>query len=147
MAILGKRQSDGTRPLNPDIDLGENGYIFFLEQNGLMIGHPNLEATQLWDEEDSNGLKYIQEIIKTAQNGGGFVYYDFPLPNDENRHEPKVTYSKLDPHWGWVISASTYMTDYNAPAKSIAISNLMQSVKPLLELFFTIIVKKPSILL
>lgn len=123
IAVLGeKNPSDGTRPINSNIHLGENGYIFVIEDDGLVVAHPNIEGLNIWDEVDSNGQKYVQEMIKVGQAGGGFVYYDYPLPNNENMIEPKVTYVKRDPNWGWVVTASTYMMDFNAPAKNIAIS-------------------------
>ena len=119
IAILGEKDGQGHRPINEDFDLGENGYLFILEDDGLMVGHPELEGTNMWDEEDPNGVKFIQEMIAAGNNGGDFTYYDFPLPNDENRIESKVVYSKTDPHWGWTVNASTYLIDFNAPAKSI----------------------------
>lgn len=125
VAILGERQADGTRPINENINLGENGYLFILEENGMMSGHPELEGTNMWEEEDPNGVKYIQEFIKAGKNNGGFTYYDFPLPGNENQIEPKLTYSKSEPNWGWVISASTYMMDFNKPAGEILNVNLI----------------------
>lgn len=119
VAILGEKDAQGHRPINEDFDLGENGYLFILEDDGLMVGHPELEGTNMWDEEDLNGVKFIQEMIAAGNNGGDFTYYDFPLPNDENSIESKVVYSKTDPHWGWTVNASTYLIDFNAPAKSI----------------------------
>lgn len=123
-SILGELSVDGTRPINKNIDLGENGYIFILDEKGTFLAHPNLEGENIWDDEDTNGVKYIQEIIKVGQAGGGFVYYDFPLINNENRIEEKVAYSKTDPHWGWTIGASTYMMDFNKPANQILNVNL-----------------------
>src|SRR5690625_3247047 len=37
IAILGEMTAEGTRPLNDDIDLGENGYLFIVDQNGNTI--------------------------------------------------------------------------------------------------------------
>ncbi|WP_062109077.1 methyl-accepting chemotaxis protein [Bacillus niameyensis] len=119
VAILGVKATDGTRPINPLLDLGKNGYIFILDQEGYQVAHPNLEGNKFWDVEDSNGVKFVQEFIKVGNAGGGISYYEWPLPDDENRIEQKVTYSKADPYWGWTVNASTYMMDFNQPAKEI----------------------------
>src|SRR5690625_6599166 len=58
-------------------------------------------------------------MISTGNEGGGFTYYDWPLPNDETQIEPTVTYAKTAPEWDWVINASTYMIDFNASANEI----------------------------
>lgn len=65
-----------------------------------------------WRENDTRN-------IEISKNGGGFTYYDWHLPQDENTILTKVTYSKKDPNWGWNVSASTFMDDFNAPAKSV----------------------------
>ncbi len=123
--MLGKRAEDGTRPINENIDLGKNGYLFVLDEQGNEIAHPYREGENIWDKEDPNGVKFAQEIIKTGKNGGGFVYYEFPLPNDQEQIAKKVTYVKIDPHWGWVINASTFMMDFNQPANDIIQLNLI----------------------
>lgn len=118
-SILGKKDADGKRPINKNLNLGENGYLFILDEKGTEIAHPNLEGTNIWDQQDSDGVKYAQEIVKRGNEGGGFIFYKFPLASDKNIIKEKVAYSKTDPHWGWVVSAGTYMMDFNAPAKEV----------------------------
>ena len=123
--ILGEKNSDGTRPINKNYDLGENGYLFILDNKGNEVAHPYLEGTNIWDKEDANGVKYAQEIVKAGNNGGDFVYFLYPMPNNQDVIEEKVTYSKTDPYWGWSINASTFMVDFNKPAKSIISTTLL----------------------
>lgn len=118
VAILGKKDNEGKRPINKNIKLGENGYIFVVDQKGNSIAHPNIEGTNVWDEQDDNGVKYMQEIIAKGNEGGGFVFYSWPLPNSDQL-EDKGVYTETDPYWGWVIGASTYLADFNKPAESI----------------------------
>lgn len=119
IAILGEMDNEGVRPINTNYDLGENGYIFVLDQSGTQLAHPNLEGENVWDEEDNNGVKFTQEMIHTGNSEGGLTYYEWVSPDNENQLEPKVTYAKTDPHWDWVINASTYMMDFNKPAYDI----------------------------
>ncbi len=118
IAILGEKSGDGTRPINDKIDLGENGYIFIVDDKGTQLAHPNIEGENHWGAEDSNGEKFVQKLIEVGNDGGGLVYYDWPLPDSE-QIEPKVTYSETDPHWGWVVNSSTYMMDFNKDAKDV----------------------------
>ena len=117
-AILSEMDEEGKRDINKKIDLGENGYIFILDERGYTIAHPSDEGMDTWDAEDENGVKYTQESIEAAKNGGGFTYYEYKLPNS-NQIGTKISYSKMDPHWGWIVSATTYMIDFNAPAYDI----------------------------
>ncbi|MBG9758015.1 methyl-accepting chemotaxis protein [Lysinibacillus sphaericus] len=118
VAILGKKDNEGKRPINKNIKLGENGYIFVVDQKGTSIAHPNIEGNNVWDEQDDNGVKYMQKIIAKGNEGGGFVFYSWPLPNSDQL-ENKGVYAETDPYWGWVIGASTYLADFNKPAESI----------------------------
>lgn len=119
IAILGEMQSDGTRPINPNISVGENGYIFVVDNDGMDVAHPSTEGESGWEDEDSTGFKLTQDMIEKGNSGGGFTYYDWPLLDNENQIEKKVTYSKTDPHWGWTVAASTYMLEFNKPAQNI----------------------------
>lgn len=119
VAILGEKDETGKRPINENIDLGKYGYILITDENGVALAHPEEEGVSLWEEEDRNGEKFIQHMIDVAQEDGGFTNYDWPLPTNENKTEEKVAFSKLDPNWGWVVHASAYMQDFNAPAYTI----------------------------
>lgn len=119
VAVLGEMQSDGTRPINPDLDLGEHGYIFILDDEGNVIAHPTIEGENTWDAVDPNGIKSTQQNIRIANEGGGYSYFSWPMPNDEDQIEPKVAYAKKDPHWGWNIVSGAYMMDFNEPANDI----------------------------
>uniref|UniRef100_UPI001C30EEEB cache domain-containing protein n=1 Tax=Lentibacillus saliphilus TaxID=2737028 RepID=UPI001C30EEEB len=118
-AILGEKQPDGTRPINPHVDLGEYGYLFVVDEQGEQIASPDLEGENTWENEDHTGVKTTQVIIKSAQSGGGFSDYEFPLPDNPDQIEKKVTYSKLDPNWNWVVVSGTYLLDFNKPAKDL----------------------------
>ncbi|OPH60315.1 hypothetical protein BC351_17610 [Paenibacillus ferrarius] len=116
--LLGEKRADNTRPINTHIDLGENGYFFIMDEKGNLLAHPLLEGQNIWDKQTSDGTHYIQNMIKTAQTGGGFTYYDWPLPNSK-KEASKLTYSELSTSWGWIISAGSYMQDYDAGQRHI----------------------------
>ncbi|WP_020618156.1 methyl-accepting chemotaxis protein [Paenibacillus daejeonensis] len=111
--LLGEKNADGTRPINPALDLGENGYFFALDASGTLLAHPTAEGANLWDTE-SNGTYYIQDMINKGPEGG-LVYYDASLPGaDEDKQFLKIAYAKQAPVWGWVLTSSSYMQDFNS---------------------------------
>lgn len=110
------------RPINKDIFLGNNGYPIIYSKEGLEIAHPSLEGTNIWDLKEKgkeNGIYVVREQIKQASiPGGGFAYYSWTLPNSTATGE-KITFQKVDPNWGWIVVAGTYMSDFNAGATAI----------------------------
>ncbi|WLR48707.1 methyl-accepting chemotaxis protein [Halobacillus litoralis] len=117
--LLGPMQEDGTRPISSTIDLGENGYFFVLDEKGTELAHPSLEGENIWESQDSNGVMVAQELIANGTNGGGFTYFEWPLPGDPDTVAPKVSYSLYEPSWGWIIVSGTYMMDFNSGASQI----------------------------
>ena len=73
-------------------------YVFVVLPDGTVLfhgGNPDLEGQNLYDSEDSNGVKYVQDLIAAAANGGGYVEYLFDNPaieGDEESGSPKVSY-------------------------------------------------------
>ena len=117
--LIGDLQSDGKRTISSKVDLGANGYFAAYLEDGLEVAHPTIEGTNGWDMQDVDGNYVVQDIIKVAQDGGGFTYYKWDLPNQPDSAARKVTYNALDPNWGWVISAGTYMEAFNEGTNSI----------------------------
>nr|WP_084782408.1 methyl-accepting chemotaxis protein [Bacillus niameyensis] len=115
VAVIGEKKADGKREINPNLNLGENGYVFILDPNGIQVADPYAEGENLWDLKDLSGEKVVQKMIETGNDGGGYTYYDWYLP-DSKETDKKITYSKTDPNWGWTVNGSTYMTDFNQPA-------------------------------
>ncbi len=117
--LLGEKQADGTRPISSSVNLGENGYFFVLDKEGNELAHPLLEGENIWESEDSNGVMVAQELINKGQEGGGFTYFEWPLPNDPDTNAPKVAYSLYYPDWEWIVVSGTYMMDFNSGANQI----------------------------
>lgn len=123
--MLGKKQADGTRPINKNFDLGDNGYLLAYTQEGVEAAHPSLEGKNVWEVADKKtGMLLVQEQIKAGNNGGGYVTYWWTLPKSEVLAQ-KITYQKTDPHWKWVVSAGTYMSDFNKGSNAILGSTLI----------------------
>jgi len=123
--LIGDLQSDGKRAITSKVDLGANGYFVIYGKNGEQIAHPSIEGTDGWENKDIDGKYIVQDMIKTAEAGGGFYYYKWDLPNQPGTAATKITYNTIDPNWGWVISAGTYMEAFNKGSHSILITIIL----------------------
>lgn len=122
-SILGPKQADGKRPINKNLDVGENGYLFIMDKQGVLLAHPTVEGESLWETKDRDGVWVGQEIVKSGLHpGGGFAYYVWPLQTNKDVFEPKITYAKAEEHWGWIVSAGSYLMDYNNAADAILVN-------------------------
>lgn len=94
-------------------------YIFIIKTDGVILFHGatmSLEGENLWDNEDKNGVKYVQELISKAEMGGGFVEYLFDNPDvmgDEEEGSRKISYVELlsYPDEKLVIGSGFYPAD------------------------------------
>ncbi|MEK4427354.1 methyl-accepting chemotaxis protein [Solibacillus sp. FSL K6-1523] len=116
--LIGEKSADGKRVLSNPSNLGENGYIYILGHDGILLGHPSREGDSLWNDQDGSGEYFIREVKAQADAGGGFTYYDFNLPGKE-QVAPKLTYSVMAPHWNWIVVSGSYLQDFNAPATAL----------------------------
>jgi methyl-accepting chemotaxis protein len=117
--MLGKKGADGKRPINKNIDLGANGYLLAYTQEGDEAAHPSLEGKNVLNVQDKKTSSYfVQDQIRLGNEGGGYLEYWWTLPNSDNI-APKITYQETDPNWKWVISAGTYISDFNKGADKI----------------------------
>ena len=121
--MLGVKDADNKRPISKTVDLGPNGYFLAYSSDGVEVMHPSLEGTNVWETEDKSGsgFKLVQEQIKVAKNGGGFVTYAWTLPGSESIGD-KITYQEYDADWDWVVSAGAYVQDFNDSANHILIA-------------------------
>ena len=73
-------------------------YLFILNDQGYVIFHGadrTQEARNQSHLEDINGVRFVQEFIRVAKAGGGFVEYQYDdpsVPGDEVTGTPKLSY-------------------------------------------------------
>ena len=74
-----------------------SAYLFLFSTEGLFILHgadSSLEGQNLYELEDANGVKIVQELIAVAAEGGGYVEYLWPNPQIEgDTGSRKVSYA------------------------------------------------------
>jgi len=92
---------------------GSNDYFFIIDTNYVYVlqpAKPEVEGHNVHDLKDANGVFLIQELVKVAHNGGGFVNYAFPRAG-KTEPEPKLSYATLFTPWGWVLGTGIYIND------------------------------------
>lgn len=79
----------------------KSGYYFVYELDGTAFSMPDetLIGKNLIHMQDSKGKYFLKELITKAENGGGFVNYEFTKPNENSKISyPKIAYSaKFNP--------------------------------------------------
>ena len=85
-------------------------YIFAYDYKGKVLCHgakKKLIGKDLFNFKDKKGNLLIQDLVKAAQKGGGYVKYVWPLPKSEELAD-KLGYAKsVDKKW-WVGSGIYY---------------------------------------
>ncbi len=118
-ALLGPMNPDGTRSIENEVDFGENGYYIVYDEVGNEVMHPTLEGVNVWHYIDQANpdepYYFVQDKIVKAQNGGGFTEYTWAYPYSDKLGK-KIVYSEEDNHWGWIVTAGSYVSDFDAAA-------------------------------
>lgn len=82
-------------------------YIYAYDFNGNVISHggqADLVGKNLINMKDSHGVMVIQELVKLARQGRGWLDYSWPDPVRENTVQPKAGYvMNVDGTW-WLGS-------------------------------------------
>ncbi|MBR2214121.1 MAG: methyl-accepting chemotaxis protein [Selenomonadaceae bacterium] len=112
------------------------GYFFADEKaSGVCVAHATLrgkvEGKMRLNDRDSNGVYYMQEIFKAAENpGGGYSNFSFPKPG-ETQDLPKRGFSMEFKPYGWIICTGSwidYMDEAEAMHKAAAGEALTQKI-------------------
>ncbi|MBF0286263.1 MAG: methyl-accepting chemotaxis protein [SAR324 cluster bacterium] len=76
-------------------------------------------------------VPFFQQMNRVvAENGEGFVGYEWPKPTDNGltEHQPKISYVTLFKPWGWVIGTGVYL-DEIAKAKKAKKDALQEAIE------------------
>ena len=94
------------------IRFGEDGYVFAGQWDGVSLSGPQA-GKNMFDVQDDNGVKIVQELIRAARSGGGFV--DYVMPRFEGqKHAPKLSYAVGVLQWEWYIGSGKYVDEIEA---------------------------------
>ncbi|MCP1662621.1 MAG: calcium:proton antiporter [Methanocalculus sp. MSAO_Arc1] len=88
-------------------------YLYAYRYDGTLIGHPHLAAKigmDLSGRECIYGMTVIQSLAEAAGEGGGFVVFIWPNPDEGNREELKIGYV-LPVNDEWWLGSGVYLSE------------------------------------
>lgn len=124
------------------IRFGNEGYVFVNTYDGdalITDGQVVTEKRNIWELEDPNGVKVIQDERKAVENPeGDYIYYVW---NKLTKPEPapKISFLKGIEDWQWMIGAGVYVDEIEDELKILK-SNVTKQI-------FINIIKAVSIIL
>ena len=92
-----------------------SGYFWIDGTDYTLIMHPILpdqEGDNRYELTDQNGVKIIQNIVKSAAGGGGYNEFYFTKA-DGVTVAPKISYSEGFEPWNWIVTTGNYVDDMN----------------------------------
>ncbi len=98
-----------------------SGYLWIDGADYVLVVHPILteqEGDNRYDMTDQNGVKVTQNIVASAEAGGGFNEFYFTKA-DGVTVAPKLAYSEMFKPWGWAVATGNYVDDMNAQIDSM----------------------------
>ena len=96
-------------------------YFWITDMHPRMVMHPyrpelvGRDLTDYSDSEDKSGKKLFVEFVDLVEeNDEGYLEYLWQWMDDASRAEPKLSYVRAVPEWGWVIGTGIYIQDVEA---------------------------------
>ena len=116
--ILGKKSAlTGTRKLNVEYEFGNSGYIWAIDDKGLVVMSPVNEGKNVYNSQSKDGKLFAQEALKLGKQGG-LLHYTWDNLKTGNV-EKTVAYAEKDKNWGWTIITSASMEEFNSGSQQI----------------------------
>jgi methyl-accepting chemotaxis protein len=130
MEAAKKRALDLLRPVR--FFENKSGYYMVHDITGdrakavLVPVKPDLEGKDITELKDKKDKPFVQEFIKAARAGGGYVEYFFPkVPGGQPL--PKMTYIGHFAPWDWEVGTGVYTDDLEAEAAKIRAQGVEQA--------------------
>ncbi|MBC8207054.1 MAG: cache domain-containing protein [Kiritimatiellales bacterium] len=93
-------------------------YFWITDMVPRMIMHPyrpelvGQDLTDYTDREDKSGKKLFVEFVELInESNEGYLEYLWQWMDDPTRAEPKLSYVRGIPEWGWIIGTGVYIHD------------------------------------
>lgn len=101
-----------------------SGYIWIDGKDYVLVMHPILteqEGNNRYDMTDQNGVTVTQNVVASAQAGGGYNEFYF-TKSDGVTVAPKIAYSQMFEPWGWAVATGNYVDEMNAKIEGMQAS-------------------------
>tara|TARA_R110002050_G_scaffold125530_16_gene245251 strand:- start:7457 stop:9937 length:2481 start_codon:yes stop_codon:yes gene_type:complete len=96
-----------------NIHYGKNGYIFVVDYQGNTLSDYNKKfvGTNRLKVRSEQGISIVEDIIKIAKQGEGFLNYVSPVMPSTGEPAEKISFIKGLPDWEWAIGTGTYISE------------------------------------
>jgi two-component system NarL family sensor kinase len=104
-----------------NLEYGEDGYFFAYSETGINIVHPKQTyriGKNWWSLRDEGGQFIIRDLIRQAQDGGGYVEYLWEKPSKQEVAK-KLAYSVMLERWQWMLGTGIYIDDIDRDVNDI----------------------------
>jgi len=101
--------------------IGNSGYIYCLDHNGVAVVHPNEKV----EDTDNTRFDFVREQIKTKE---GYLEYNWQNPGEQSPR-PKALYMVFFEPLDWIISVSSYRSEFNEMLEPNDFRNTVSSLK------------------
>ncbi|MGV8853643.1 MAG: methyl-accepting chemotaxis protein [Devosia sp.] len=94
----------------------EGGYLFIDNFDFVNVMHgyqPDKEGSNRKDTVDSNGKRYMEEMINGAKTEGSY-FETYAFKDKDGTFKDKVTYAQAFAPWSWTIASGVLMTTVDA---------------------------------
>ncbi|MFT5874203.1 MAG: methyl-accepting chemotaxis protein [Clostridium sp.] len=117
--IIGSIKFDKISNYAAEVKVGESGYAYMIDKNGLIVYHP--ESDRILKENlgstDNLELKALVDKMKAGETSGGYYTY-----------EGKLKFVRFTSVENWVVAVTADYDDYMAPAFAIRSSTIVIAV-------------------
>ncbi len=98
------------------VNVGETGYIFAINTQGLLEAHIAREGENIYDEQDEDGRHFIRAMIQAALKSkpGQVLFMIYPWRNEilgDRYPRQKIAAYRYFPEWDWIIATSGYLEE------------------------------------
>ena len=98
------------------VNVGETGYIFAMNTDGLLKAHIAREGENIYDEQDESGRHFIRAMIQAALRSepGDVLFMVYPWRNEvlgDRYPRQKIAAYRYFPQWDWIIATTGYLEE------------------------------------
>ena len=104
-----------------DMRFDESLSIAVFSFNGTCLAHTKKELVgqNLWNKENKEGKKVVQELItRGTDKDGGFIKYLDPFKEEDHDSTKRLMYAKSYKDWQWVIGSGVQVNEFTESIKN-----------------------------
>jgi len=115
-----EKDSDLIKKALLSLKIGETGYLYCMDMDGILTVHPNSEGKSIASND------FCKEMLAKAPSLGpqdlGWIQYKW---DRKGKLAEKIVAYKYIKEWNWVVAAGSYMDEFTAGANAVATTVLI----------------------